>query len=324
MYEFIDLNGRKTNVIHELTSGLKSDPKYIPAYFIYDRRGSKLFEHICELPEYYLTRSESGILEKFAGEMIGSYKADGILVELGSGALGKTELLLKEFLKYRPRFRYIPIDISVEILKESSHRLGADYPSIDVTACCGEYFDCLDYLGRFRERKLVLWLGSSIGNFSKGNAVNFLRRLKGTLHEEDGLLLGIDLKKDPGTVEKAYNDPQGVTSEYHLNALHRFNREFGADFRVENFYHRSYYDVARGAVEAFIISRCDQDVRVRDLDLEITFRKGEKVFNELSCKYDPVEIEALAKYSGFSLQGKWFDDNENFILVLLRACAAGR
>ena len=319
MYEFIDFNGKSTNVIQDLKSGLKSDPKYIPGYFIYDRRGSKLFDRICELPEYYLTRTELQILENSAEEIIEPYQEHDTLVELGSGNLLKTDLLLKAFLKYRRNLRFFPIDISGEVLRESSSKLYESCPGIDVTACCGEYFDCLDYLGRFGRRKLILWLGSSIGNFSKKDAIGFLKTLKGSLQRDDGVLIGIDLKKDPLTVERAYNDSEGVTSHYHLNVLHRLNREFGADFKVDEFYHRSYYDSNRGRVEAFIISRCDQAVRIRDLDLKIIFRQGEKVFNELSCKYDMAEIESLAYYSGFFLEGKWLDENEDFTLVSFKA-----
>lgn len=319
MYEFIDFNGLSTDVVKDLKSGLESQPKSIPGYFIYDKRGSKLFDRICNLPEYYLTRAELNILRNFVDEIIEPYKGHDILVELGSGNLSKTDLLLKAFLKYRWKISFVPIDISGEVLRESSRRLYKAFPGIDVTAFCGEYFDCLKHLGRFGGRKLVLWLGSSVGNFSKQDAAEFLRRLKGILQKGDGLLIGIDLKKDPGTVEKAYNDGEGVTSEYHLNVLHRLNREFGADFNVMEFYHRSFYDCDRGAVEAFIISRRDQRVRIRGLDLDIILQKGEKIFSELSCKYDMAEIEALAGHAGFSLGGKWFDENEGFTLVLFNA-----
>lgn len=318
MFQFVDLNGTHTNIVRDLTSGLKSDPKYIPGYFIYDKRGSDLFGHICELPEYYLTRTELKILEKFAHEMIRPYRDNGSLVELGSGNLSKIGLLLREFLIHRRNIKYIPIDISGEVLRESAGRLCQDYPGVEVIACCGEYFDCLEYLDRFGEKKLVLWLGSSIGNFSKSGAGQFLIKLKSHLRKDDGLLMGIDLKKDPATVERAYNDRQGVTAEYHLNVLHRLNREFGADFNVDNFYHRSFYDKSSGAVDAYIISRCDQEVHIRDLDLIIRLGEEEKIFNELSCKYEVAEIEALAEYSGFSLEGQWCDRNKDFALVFFR------
>ena len=317
MYEFFDLIGTKTNFMDELTSGLKSKPKYIPGYYIYDKRGSKLFERICGLPEYYLTRTEMRILDQSAEEIVAPYKEDSALVvELGSGNLCKTDLLLRAFLKNRHRLKYIPIDISGDDLKDNSLKLYHNRPGIDVTACCGEYLDGLNYLDRFEERKLILWLGSSIGNFSKRKAPGFLKKIKGVMHRDDGLLVGIDLKKDPKAVERAYNDSAGVTSAYHLNVLHRFNREFGADFRVENFYHRSFYDSERGAVEAFIISNCEQTVCIRELDLEVTLKDGERIFNELSCKYDPSEIETLAQDSGFSIKKQWFDKNNFFTLVL--------
>ena len=319
MYEFIDVNGRSTDIEQDLMSGLKSEPKSIPGYFIYDRRGSELFERICNLPEYYLTRTELKIIENSAQEIIEPYKEHDTVVELGSGNLFKTELLLKTFLQYRRNLNFFPVDISGEVLRESSSKLYEARPGINVTALCGEYFDCLHYLRRFGRKKVVLWLGSSIGNFSKDRAIRFLRILKRALRKNDGLLIGIDLKKDPLTVEKAYNDRAGVTSDYHLNVLHRLNREFGADFKVDKFYHRSFYDPDRGAVEAFIISRCDQQVRIKGLDLTVHFREDEKVFNELSCKYDLAEIERLAEQSGFSLKGRWLDENEDFILAMFNA-----
>lgn len=319
MYEYIDLNGKRTDVTSDLVSGLTSDPKRIPAYFIYDKRGSELFNRICALPEYYLTRTELTILEKFAEDMVRPFAPDCIFVELGSGSLFKTDLLLRAFLKHRKRFRFVPIDISREVLKESAVRVHKDFPSIDVTACCGEYCDSLDYLRQAGQRKLIAWLGSSIGNFSKPGAAQFLRRLRSTMQARDGLLIGIDLKKDPKIVERAYNDAAGVTSDYHLNVLHRFNREFGADFQVDNFYHRSFYDSGSGAVEAYIISRCEQQVRVPDLCLKVDFKQEEKVFNELSCKYDLDEIETLAKESQFALHGWWLDDPAGFALVMLGA-----
>jgi L-histidine Nalpha-methyltransferase len=319
MFEYIDLNGIRTDVTSDLISGLTATPKRIPAYFIYDKRGSELFTRICELPEYYLTRTELAILEKFAEDMVQPFAPESMFVELGSGNLFKTDLLLRAFLKYCQRFRFVPVDISKEILKESALRVHKYFPSIDVTACCGEYCDSLDYLRQSGQRKLIAWLGSSIGNFSEPDAVAFLRRLRTTMQARDGLLIGIDLKKNAKVVERAYNDAAGVTSDFHLNVLHRFNREFGADFKVDNFYHRSFYDSDSGAVEAYIISRCEQKVRLPDLGLEVHFGQGEKVFNELSHKYDLAGIEALATQAQFALHAWWLDDNADFAMVLLGA-----
>jgi dimethylhistidine N-methyltransferase len=258
------------------------------------------------------------ILLRDADSMVAPFTRDGILVELGCGSLYKTEVLLQAFLKRRQTFRFIPIDISRRMLKKSASKLHEDYGSIDVTACCGEYLDSLNYLKQCDERKLVVWLGSSIGNFDKHEVLAFLARLKRVLRPADGLLIGFDLKKNPQTVERAYNDAQGITAAYHLNVLHRLNREYGADFKVDDFFHRSIYDSDEGAVKAYIISRKNQQVGVKGLDLNLFFRKDEWVFNEMSCKYDPDEIADMAHGARLIIDGQWFDENRDFALVRFR------
>ena len=316
MYRFIDLNGKVTDQETALRNGLLSRPKYIPSYFIYDTNGSRLYEQICDLPEYYLTRKETEILTARVEEIASFLDSGGAIVELGSGDAGKTRIILEYCLQQKRRLQYVPIDISKEMLMDTSRRLYRQYDDLDVTACCGDYFDSLDYLKSIPGRKLVLWLGSSIGNFSKIAATRFVRQIKSRMNPDDGLLIGIDLRKAAPILEDAYNDAKGITSQYHLNCLERLNKEYDADFNIDNFYHRSFYDEISGDILAFIISKCDQEVRVDRFGLQLTIEKEEKIFNERSCKYRCDEIRDLADASGVQLIRQWFDNDRFYSLNL--------
>jgi L-histidine Nalpha-methyltransferase len=318
MYQFIDLNGKVTDQEKDLRNGLLSDPKYIPSYFIYDTKGSRLYEQICELPEYYLTRKEKEILTNQADEIAAFLESGGTIVELGSGNSEKTCILIESCLKQNRNLRYVPVDISKEILMKTSQLLYRRYNDLNVTACCGDYFDSLDYLKSIPGQKLVLWLGSSMGNFDKTAAVRFVNQIKKRLNTGDGLLIGIDLRKDTKILENAYNDSQGITSRYHLNCLDRFNNEYGADFKKDYFYHYSFYDEKSGNINAYIISKCDQQISVKHFDLKILLKKNEKIFNERSCKYSRNEILQMAEKAGLELRKQWFDTDQYYSLNLFR------
>jgi L-histidine Nalpha-methyltransferase len=318
MYQFIDLNGKVTDQENDLRVGLLSNPKYIPSYFIYDTQGSRLFEQICELPEYYLTRKEKEILTDRAGDIAAFLNSGGTIVELGSGNSEKTCILIECCLKQNNRLQYVPVDISKEILIETSQRLYCRYEDLNVTACYGDYFDSLDYLKSISGPKLVLWLGSSLGNFDKKAAIRFVGQIKKRLNAGDGLLVGIDLRKDPQIVENAYNDSEGITSQYHLNCLDRFNNEYGADFQKDLFYHYSFYDEESGNINAYIISKCDQQISVELLGLKVILKKDEKIFNERSSKYSRNEILQMAGKAGLQLTKQWFDKDRYYSLNLFR------
>ncbi len=321
-------NGRLTLIVpnkdpefddfeHEVREGLTSSPKRLPCRFLYDHRGSELFERICELPEYYVTRTEREILECHAEEIVSLFPEETTMVELGSGSSAKTRVLIEAFLESNGRLRYVPMDISRTILVESSEALLQEYGGLKIIAIAAEYNAGLQHLGPHApERKLVLWLGSTLGNFERPEAARFVERIRRTLEPTDRLLIGIDLRKDRATLERAYDDSQGVTAEFNLNLLARTNRELGGHFRLRNFRHQARYDERVGRVESHIVSLRKQSVRIDALDLEVGFAQDEKIHTENSYKYSLEEIETLAHSAGLKTEHRWFDDRRRFSLNL--------
>jgi dimethylhistidine N-methyltransferase len=301
--------------------GLTAQPKRLPCKWLYDHEGSLLFEEICKLPEYYIPRAERAILERHGAEIAASLPPGAMLVELGSGSAAKTRLLIEAFLARAPgRVRYAPIDISESMLVASGQDLVAEYPRLDVTGIAGTYEKGLAHLPELgAEPRLVLWLGSNVGNFTRHEAAAFLRELRKRLRPIDRFLLGVDLRKDPDVLNLAYDDPAGVTARFSLNFLARINRELGGRFHLPDFQHRAVYDATAGRVAIHIVSRRAQKVRIADLDLTISFTAGEAIHTEDSFKYDFAEINALAKAAHLVPMARWTDDDEQFASVLLRA-----
>ena len=298
--------------------GLGASPKTLPCRFFYDEQGSLLFESICDLPEYYLTRAEREILETSADEIASLFPSATSLVELGSGSSVKTRLLIEAFLRRHGRLRYLPVDISRTMLEESSLALLDDYPALEILAIAADYNDGLRQLRLEQGRpKLVLWLGSTIGNFEPDEARVFLRRVRGALGAADRLLVGFDRKKDPAVLEAAYDDAAGVTARFNMNLLVRVNRELAGEFDLDAFAHRAVWNAARGRVEMHLVSLREQTVHVGALDLDIAFAKGESIHTESSHKYAPEEIEALAADAGLATLRGWEDTADRFSLCLL-------
>lgn len=300
--------------------GLTSTPKELSCAWLYDREGSRIFEEICATPEYYPTRAEKEILETYAGEIVADMPANVDLVELGSGSALKTRVLIEELLRRHGGLRYVPLDISRTMLETSSRALLEDYPKLRVLGIAAEYGDGLHAL---RERleggpRLVLWLGSTVGNFKRPAAKQFLRSLREDFDEDDRLLLGVDLRKDKRTLELAYDDPGGVTARFTRNLLERVNRELGGHFDPLAFEHSAKYDDAEGRVVMHLVSKRDQTVRIDGLDLDVEFAAGEGIHTEDSHKYSLAEIDELAAASGFALDGQWFDRAQRFSLQRLR------
>ena len=296
--------------------GLSASPKELSSRFFYDAEGSRLFEEICELPEYYLTRAESEILETASKDLARRLPQIETLVELGSGSATKTELLLSAFARDRD-LRYAPIDVSRAALEDSVARLEERHPEIEIWAAVAEYESGLAAMKAHElGPKLVLWLGSSIGNLRRPAAADFLTRRRSRMTAADRMLVGIDLRKDRDVLERAYDDRRGVTSRFNLNLLTRINRELDADFDLERFAHRVHYDDALGSVQSFLESREDQRVRVGALDLEFAFRAGERIHTEDSYKYSFAEIDDLAAGAGFRVEGRYLDAQERFSLNL--------
>jgi L-histidine Nalpha-methyltransferase len=304
----------------DVRKGLSAHPKrFLPKYF-YDELGSQLFEAICLLPEYYLTRAENEILQRYSDEIVAAIAGQKTLVEMGSGSASKTRLIIEALLRRQSELLFMPVDISATALESSSRILLQSYPRLTIEAYAADYFAGLAELGKKpRPRTLALFLGSNISNFDLDEALRFLRALRSVLQKGDALLLGADLKKDPAILEAAYNDALGVTSAFNLNVLARINRELGGTFDLRAFKHRAFYNEAIGRIEIYIESLADQRVRIEKLDLEIEFAAGELIHTENSYKYDKTGIAQLAVATGFELSRTWLDSQERFSSNLLLA-----
>lgn len=287
----------------DVLKGLSAIPKSIPSKYFYDDRGSALFEEIMKLPEYYPTNCEWDIFRNHKQDILKAMQGNAFsLVDLGAGDAKKTKVLLHHFVKEKADFDYVPIDISKDILEKLLDDLAHELPSLETKAVVAEYFDALDWLRKnHSKRKLVLFMGGNIGNFNKDAAVGFLKKMHEVLEPNDLLLIGIDLKKDPRTIVRAYDDSKGVTAEFNYNLLHRINAELGANFRLENWKHYASYNPITGAMESFLVSSVKQEVFIRELDKTFTFDAYEAVHTEYSFKYTLQEVAELARNSGFNL-----------------------
>ena len=309
-----------TGFAEDVRKGLSAQPKrFLPKYF-YDELGSQLFDAICLLPEYYLTRAENEILTRYADDIVSSVSGQKTLLEMGSGSASKTRLIIEALLRRQSDLLFMPVDISATALESSSRILLQSYPRLRIEAYAADYFAGLAELAKNpRPRTLALFLGSNISNFDREEALRFLKALRSVLQKGDALLLGADLKKDPAILEAAYNDALGVTSAFNLNVLARINRELGGTFDLRSFRHQAFYNEEMGRIEIYIESLINQRVRIEKLDLEIEFAAGELIHTENSYKYDTTGIAQLAVATGFELSRTWLDSQERFSSNLLLA-----
>lgn len=320
-FTLIDLpaEARRGRFVEAVRAGLTASPKTLPCCYFYDAHGSQLFDAICALPEYYLTRAEAAILRGHASDIAARFPTVPDLLELGSGSADKTRLLIDAFLQRSPRLRYIPLDICRAVLEESSLDLLRTYPTLEVLAIAGEYQDGLAHLRAIGARpKLVLWLGSNVGNLDRVEAAGFLSRVRDTLGPADRLLVGIDLRKHRSILEPAYDDAQGVTAEFNCNLLARINRELRGHFLLEQFRHRAVYNDDLGRVEMYLVSTTAQRVAIDELKLDVSFAAGEAIHTENSYKYSFAEIDELARAAGLVLEQRWLDPDERFSLNLFK------
>ncbi len=302
----------------DVHKGLTASPKQLPCCYFYDGEGALLFEEICAVPEYYLTRAEREILEARADELISRFSVPPMLVELGSGSAAKTRLLIDTFLKRHGSLRYVPIDICRVMLEQSSLQLLEEYPQLEIRAIAAEYHEGLRHLqGLGAGPRLILWLGSNVGNFHRPEAVRFLHEVQDTMAAGDALLLGIDLRKERAVLERAYDDSQGITADFNLNLLDRINRELGGHFDRDAFRHRAIYNDELGRIEMYLVSKIDQQVPIDNLDLRVALSAGEAIHTENSYKYSFAEIESLAAASGFQITSQWLDERRQFSVALL-------
>lgn len=299
----------------DVLRGLSSNPKFLSSKYFYDDEGSRLFQEIMNLPEYYLTRAETEIFSTQTGEICAafSHKGDAFdLIELGAGDGTKTSLLVKFFLDRRADFRYVPIDISGEALNFLTEKFNASFPNLVVQPEQGDYFQTLEtFRARSDRRKVILFLGSNIGNFSRAQALDFFKNLRRVMNSNDRLFVGFDLQKDPRTILQAYDDASGITAEFNINLLRRINRELAADFDLENFSHYASYHPIEGAARSFLMSRKRQTVFIEALNKAFEFAAWEPIFMEISQKYTLEMITELANASGFETTKNFFD-GKNF------------
>ena len=303
-----------------VASGLRAPTRTLPCRFFYDARGSKLFEEITQLEEYYPTRIEIGILEDHARHIARSFDVPPELVELGSGSAAKTRLLIRELIAAHGSLRFRPIDISRSILESSSRALLADHPALTVLAIAAEYHAGLREIQATdpEQPRLVAWLGSSIGNLSRDAAADFLVQLRRTLRTRDRVLVGVDRRKAPETLIAAYDDAAGVTAAFNRNLLLRANRQLGAEFDLDQFEHRALWREDLGRIEMHLVSLCRQRVWIERLETAFEFEAGETIHTENSYKYSRQEIEQLAARAGLEVEQSWTDGRDWFELALFR------
>ena len=297
----------------DVYKGLTSFPKYLLSKYIYDEKGDKLFQQIMAMPEYYLTNCELNILKHHKAAIADIINKEGgfDLIELGAGDGKKTKILLKHLAENDYDFSYLPIDISLNVLEELETSLKTEIPEIDVKIQQGTYFNILEDLANLStRRKVILFLGSNIGNLLHENAIDFLRNIQKAMNPEDMLFMGFDQKKDPQKILDAYHDPAGITEAFNKNLLVRINRELDADFNLDNFKHWETYNPESGTAKSYLVSKISQKVTINKLGLKVNFEAWESIHTEISQKYDDAVVEWLAEESGLEIQTS-FQDNEN-------------
>jgi len=304
--------------VDEVVHGLTSRPKTLPCKLLYDDRGSALFEEITRLPEYYLTRTELKILQERSREIAQAVGTPVSIVELGAGTATKTGTLLRAFARRQMRLKYLPVDISAGALADAKERIQDECANVLIRPVVADFSDGFHFLREISGRKLVLYLGSSIGNFEWNDAVAMLSRVREQLLGGDALLLGADMVKPARILVPAYDDVQGVTATFSKNILMRLNRELGANFDLDSFRHIAEWVPSRSRMEIFLESMCAQTVTLRAARITIQFRAGERIHTENSHKYTLETIERMLCVSGFKLERTWFDKREWFGLNLAR------
>lgn len=300
----------------DVIEGLTQTPKTLPPKYFYDARGSELFEQITELPEYYLTRTERQILETFAGAI-----ADEVgtcdLIELGSGSASKTRLIFSAYQQRRLPLRFVPVDVSDTILEASAHDLLEDYDNLTIHGLVATYEQALqDLPPTDLPRRLIAFIGSTLGNLFPEPEQRFLQAVSQALASGDYFLLGVDLHKDTATLEAAYNDAQGVSAAFNLNMLQHLNWRFGGNFDLTQFRHVAFYNDHDHQIEAYIESLTDQTVALQALDLTVSFAQGERLFSEISRKFDTAVLTAELSEFDLEVSDIFTDEQRQFALLL--------
>ncbi len=306
---------------HHVFHGLSRSEKRLSCKYIYDEAGSRLFSQITDLPEYYPTACETEIFEQHKSLLSGWFsQAACNIVELGAGDGRKTRILLEELLGRASDFTYVPIDISEAAVNGLSNRFACQYPGLCIKGIVSEYFEGLKWLAnQNHRRKIVLFLGSTIGNFTPRGRAKFLENLRRSIDKEDLVLIGFDLVKDIDIIVRAYNDAKGVTADFNKNILYRINRELDGDFNPDQFQYYSFWDVSSSAIQSYLISSRRQRAYIKKLDCTFAFDAGETIHTESSHKFTPAQVAGLAAETGFAVEAEYYDSRQFFVDSLWRA-----
>lgn len=302
--------------VHE---GLSAPNKFLSSRYFYDAAGDKIFQQIMSMPEYYLTQCEYEIFDTCKEAILKAIQPSGKfnLVELGAGDGYKTKVLLQHFINAKANFEYYPVDISGDVLDELSADLSERWPTLKVSPLNNEYFSALDRLNEMEEcPKVILFLGSNMGNFTPERAQTFFSKLQQAMNPGDKLMIGVDLKKDPRTILRAYDDAAGITRSFNLNLLKRINRELGGNFNIDNWEHYPSYDPFTGECRSYLMSKVKQEVYIAATDATYSFKHSEPVHMEISRKYSLEDLERLAEKTGFTVEQHFLDSKEYFVDTL--------
>ena len=317
---FIDVEASHppSTLKQDVCDHLLDRPRQLPPKHFYDKKGSQLFDQICDTPEYYPTRTEHALLQEHAEHIIAITRPDHIL-EFGSGTARKTRLLLDACERQGLYCTYWAMDICAEVLQQSAAQLQADYPWLKINSLCGDHSAGLSNINLARGRFLALFLGSTIGNYHSEEASMFLNEVRDLLNPNDWLLLGIDRVKAKPTLESAYNDAEGLTAQFNLNLLNILNRELDADFSLENYAHRALYNEEKSQIEMHIVSKCDQKVRFGSLsNKRINLKCGETICTEISRKMTPKNAQDMIEGCSYDVERHFTPANEYFSLFLAK------
>ncbi|QOW11118.1 L-histidine N(alpha)-methyltransferase [Kaistella flava (ex Peng et al. 2021)] len=307
--------------LKDVNEGLSHHPKYLSSHYFYDKAGDELFQKIMEMPEYYLTNSELEIFKKQSEALIQSFdinpNEEFELIELGAGDGKKTKYLLKALLDRKFRFKYIPVDISQNTLSVITDKMENLFPDLQIDSRQGDYFQVLDELFISTKPKVILFIGSSLGNMQDEIAKGFLNKISKHLKQNEKLLLGVDLIKSEEIVLPAYHDSAGITRDFNFNLLHRINRELGADFKVEHFEHAPEYTETEGIAKSYLKSTKKQAVYIKELARSFEFDENELIHTEISRKYNDEILNNLLEGSQLEIKDKFLDSKEYFADYIL-------
>ena len=325
------IHNNKNSIINNefaknIEKGLNDKQKHISPKFFYDKKGSRLFEEICMQPEYYLNRIESQILKNSVDEILKIIGGQEIsVIELGNGNSLKTRILLGPFLSKLKSVTYFPIDVSLKMLKKSIGELLREYANLQIYGICSDYVSGIVKINEFMKlkrkipnKKFIIFLGSSIGNFDPKDAIDFLHSIARYVRKYDLLLIGIDLEKDKSILDRAYNDKNGITAKFNFNVLTRINRELEGEFNLSSFEHKSFYNIHKHRIEMHLKSKLDQQVRIGAIGKMFYFKKGETIHTENSYKYSLHRLNKLITKAGLQVIRNFTDPEEQYTLILLK------